>query len=412
MKLLVLASNYPYAGHTFSGIFNEKSVAALSGLCTDVKVINPRPYAPALVASLSSRWKAYSEATEYEVRHGISVFRPVYPQIPYVAGGFCHDQAAFLWCRGMAKQLQRRIGFDALLAFDVCGTGAMGWRMGQTLGIPTATWITGHIPPSPSNKRAALRAIKGSSIVFYQSRECLEIAARLLGSSPDDMTASGRHLVLPRGIDEAPDLPRLQIRKRLRAELGIPDDQILVLSIGRIFREKGIFELLEAFSFIPETANVSCIVVGSVPAFDETSAVRKAISSNPALKNRVTLAPACKHENVWEYLCAADIFTFSSHHEGMPNSLLEAMVMGVPAIAFGIPPILELDAGTGALITVKPFDAPAFARAIVELAASSDVRMDLGKRGRANVLDRFMVRKNMAHALDQVAVLVEKNHLS
>jgi glycosyltransferase involved in cell wall biosynthesis len=236
------------------------------------------------------------------------------------------------------------------------------------------------------------------------------MAAGLLGISPRDMTVSGRHVVLPRGIDEAPNLPRLQIRKRLRAEFGIPDHQILVLSIGRIFREKGIFELLEAFSLLPEAANVTCLVVGSVPAFDETIAVQKVISASPALRKRVTLVPACKHEDVWEYLCAADIFTFSSHHEGMPNSLLEAMVMGLPAIAYGIPPILELEAGEGALMTVKPFDAAAFAQAIIDLAASSDARVDLGKRGRAKVLDRFMVRKNMAEALELIAGLVKNNH--
>jgi glycosyltransferase involved in cell wall biosynthesis len=38
------------------------------------------------------------------------------------------------------------------------------------------------------------------------------------------------------------------------------------------------------------------------------------------------------------------MFAFTSHHEGMPNSLLEAMAMGVPAIAFAIPPVVELEA--------------------------------------------------------------------
>ena len=139
---------------------------------------------------------------------------------------------------GMAKQLQRRIGFDALLAFDVSDRG-VGGRMGKRWGSLRHLDYRSHSPVAIEQAGRFVPRNKGSSIVFYQSRECLEIAARFLGNSPDEMTASGRHLVLPRGIDEAPNLPRLQIRKRLRAELGIPDDQILVLSIGKSFVRKG-----------------------------------------------------------------------------------------------------------------------------------------------------------------------------
>src|ERR1051326_2853082 len=275
MKLLVLASDYPYAGHSFAGVFNEKSVSTLCRLCDDVTVLSPRPFVPPLVSSLLSRWKAYSAATGYEVRNGITVHRPPYPQLPGLAGGFCHDQGAFLWCRRMVQKMHDRMGFHAVLSFDVSGTGVMGWRIGSDLGIPTATWVTGRAPCSSSQRQAAIRAVTSSDLVFYQSQDCWESIADLLETSSTKM-APDRNIILPRGIEEPPDLPRLELRKRIRTEWGIAEDQVLVLSIGRIRRDKGLFELLEALSVVhARDQKVTCIVVGSLPAFDDTALVQK-----------------------------------------------------------------------------------------------------------------------------------------
>ena len=124
------------------------------------------------------------------------------------------------------------------------------------------------------------------------------------------------------------------------------------------------------------------------------------------LRQRIKLLPACDPEKVWEYLCAADIFAFPSHNEGMPNSLLEAMAMGVPSIAFAIPAILELESGTGAVALVPPLNAALFGQAILRLAASQDERARIGKIGKEQVMERFMVRKNMGKACAHLARIV------
>ena len=130
------------------------------------------------------------------------------------------------------------------------------------------------------------------------------------------------------------------------------------------------------------------------------------------LRDRVLLLPACKPDRVWHYLCAADIFAFPSHEEGMPNSLLEAMIMGIPAIAFAIPPVREIEAGTGALITVPTLNTELFSEAILRLAASPAQRIYIGERGRSRVMDRFMVQKNMAEVVERLAHLVRQRRTS
>ena len=124
------------------------------------------------------------------------------------------------------------------------------------------------------------------------------------------------------------------------------------------------------------------------------------------LRQRIKLLPACDPDKVWEYLCAADIFAFPSHNEGMPNSLLEAMAMGVPSVAFAIPAILELESGTGAVSLVPPLNAALFGQAILRLAASQDERARIGKIGKEQVMERFMVRENMGKACAHLARIV------
>ena len=216
-------------------------------------------------------------------------------------------------------------------------------------------------------------------------------------------------MVLPRGIPQPPLLPRIEIRNRVRRELRLTDDEIVVLSVGRISREKGIFDLLKAVSLAAaQHPRITCVVVGSSPASDETITVQKKFDEIAGIREKVKLLPACAPDRVWEYLCAADIFAFTSHNEGSPNSLLEAMAMKVPAVAFGIPAVLEIDAGTGSLLIVPPLDATLFAESILRLAASPEERARLGEKGHSRVMSRFLTRKNMATALERLTCIVEE----
>ncbi|MGH7793412.1 MAG: glycosyltransferase family 4 protein [Candidatus Binatia bacterium] len=410
MKILVVTANYPSAARPLAAIFNERTVIALRDLCDEVKVLMPRPYVPPLVRSWKSRWGAYGRIPHYELRHGVQVYRPAYLQVPRMPGSFCIDGGAFLWCRHVAKQMNERTKFDAVLSFDLLGSGGIAWRVGRDLGIPASGWATGgdvRVRASSSQGKAVIRAVNCLDLIFYQSRELLSVTADLLGTTETQMLSDRRHVILSRGVLPPDRLPKHETRKRIRRRLGITDDQVLVLSIARVHRSKGIFELIDAVSLAAcQDPRIVCVVVGSDPAFDETASVQKKVQKLDY--PRVRLLPACSSNQVWDYLCAADVFAFTSHQEGMPNSLLEAMAMGVPAVAFAIPPVMEIDAGTGAILLVPPFDTRRFSKGLLGLAASPADRVKLGQTGRSQVLDRFMVRKNMAAALARFTGVVQK----
>jgi teichuronic acid biosynthesis glycosyltransferase TuaC len=412
MNLLVVATNYPYEGNRFSGIFNQRSVEALREYCESLVVLAPRPYVPAMIKRFPmGRWQAYADSSAYAETNGIAVHRPGYFHMPRFGSAFWHDRAAFLFARRAARQLHARYEFDAILSFSLTMAGSVAWRLSQDLGIPASGWATGsdiRASRGSAAYRAMARTLKNLDLVFYQSRELLDAAAEILSGSAEALL-SKTHIVLSRGIPQPPSLEWAEIRKRERSALKIASDEILVLSVGRVVRGKGMMELLEAMSIaVQANQSLKCVIVGSKPAFDDTFAVEKALDERSDLRGRLRLLPECDPEKVWEYLSAADIFAFPSHREGMPNSLLEAMAIGVPAVAFAIPPVVELDNRSDALITVPPLDAQSFAQAIVQLAASPETRQAVGARGRAKVLKNFMVRKSMAQAVDHLSSLVNE----
>jgi glycosyltransferase involved in cell wall biosynthesis len=183
----------------------------------------------------------------------------------------------------------------------------------------------------------------------------------------------------------------------------VPEDRIVVLSIGRIVRAKGVYELVSAMSAArSQYPQLVCHIVGGMPGFDDAPAVTRFIAESGA-GDRVRLFPACAPDRVWEYLCAADIFAFTSHREGMPNSLLEAMSMGLPVVAFGIPPVIDVAAGQEALLAVPPFDIPSLTSAIGRLATFPQERLRVGNLGRQRVAEAFSIERSMARAAEELS---------
>lgn len=410
LRLLVVAGSYPFPDRAFAGVFNERSVLALKEMCEVVEVLAPRPFVPPGLSFLHRRWKSYSSIRGRELRNGVQVHRPAYLQVPRIGSGFWVDKGAFLRCRDLMRRRHEQMRFEAILAFDLSAAGGLAWRLAEDLSIPAAGWATGadtRVSPTAGLGRVVKRALRKLNIVFYQSQALRATAASFFGENAQDWNGE-RHIVLSRGILPPPVLQRAEVRRKARAALGIGEDEQLLLSIGRLTRPKGVFELVDAFALAAtRRADLRGVIIGADPAFDDSEAVRRKLQSTGELAGRLSILPACPPDEIWEFLCAADVFAFTSHNEGMPNSLLEAMSMGIPAIAFAISPVKEIEAGTGGLVLVPPLDSERFAEEIVRLAADPGERARIGEIGRAQVFERFLIRRSMAAALARLSEISE-----
>ncbi len=410
LRLLVLAATYPYPARNWTGHFNERCVEVLRGLCERVEVLVPRPYLPAFLPNLKPRWAVYRQMPAKEIRSGVRIERPAYVEVPALTGSWS-ERTKFLACLGAARRMHQRERFDAILAFDLMGVGGLAWRIGRALGIPAAGWALGSdVRASVGSQRGrdVAKTLRRLELVFYQSEELRDAAAGLLETRSRELPVE-RHIVLPHGIPPPPPLDREHWRSKTREEWGVATGQLVVLYTGRLIEAKGVFDLLTAFALAAGTnQRLTCVLLGSSPEFDESETLRATIRARPELAERLKVFPAIHPDRVWEQLCGADIFAFPSHNEGMPNSLLEAMAMGVPAVAFGIPAAREIDAGRGVLRLVPPFDVRQLADALRELAASEPERRRLGNAGFVEVTKRFSIQKNIAVAASHLARLTTR----
>ncbi len=139
-------------------------------------------------------------------------------------------------------------------------------------------------------------------------------------------------------------------------------DRTLLLFSGRLVARKGVEHLLMAWKDVsPEFPDARLILLGEGPSRQNlvASAENLGIAGTVRFEGRV--------DDVPDRLRSADIFVLPSLQEGMPNSLLEAMASGLPAIATRIGGVLDLveDGVDGRL--VEPGNPEMFAAAMRDL---------------------------------------------
>jgi glycosyltransferase involved in cell wall biosynthesis len=174
-------------------------------------------------------------------------------------------------------------------------------------------------------------------------------------------------------------------RLQLRAQLRIADTESVILTIGRLSREKGHADLLRAVAQLPASRAWKLVVVGIGP---EKEAL-EALASGLGIRERVVFAGF--HKDVSAFYGIADLVVLPSHSEGSSNVLLEAMMTRVPIVATnigGTPEILS-DENTGLLVPVS--EAPALAAAIDRLLIDRTLASRLSDAAHLQAIREFSV---------------------
>lgn len=199
------------------------------------------------------------------------------------------------------------------------------------------------------------------------------------------------------GRDSALFKPDPAAGARLRAELGAGTDDCVVIAVSRLVRHKGFVELLAAMSNTP--AHCRLWVVGERLASDHGEDLRPHFEAAAATLGPRLVMLGYRHD-VPALLSAADIFTLPSHFEGLPMSIIEAMLSALPVVATDIrgPREQVLPGETGLL--VPPMTVEPLAAALTTLAHNPARRATMGAAGRARALERFDERKIVARTVE------------
>jgi glycosyltransferase involved in cell wall biosynthesis len=400
MRILAAAPTFPSTSHPFAGIFTANIVATLRELGHDVVVLCPTPFVPPGLANVG-RWKQYADIAKESEFEGVPVYRPSTVVIPRLFQAFWSDEAAWLGSRRFVKQLHQQKPFDAVIGFDLGGAGGLAWRLAKDLGVPAAGWAYGsevRINPTTGPGKSVSEAINKLNVVFYQSSELRECAASMVNR---DLANDPRQLVLPHGIRIGETrAPSVATAANLRKSWGAEPDDRIILSIGRVRRDKGVFDLVEAFAVVGAAEPLArLVIVGAMPPRDDSEELSRQVAMSP-FRDRIRVMPALEPSKVPDAMSTADIFAFTSYLEGMPNVVLEALLFETPTVAFDIPPLREADPESSALTLVPKGDVDELAAGIAHLLNHQTDAAARTVAGHQLLDQKFNMRRNLATALE------------
>jgi glycosyltransferase involved in cell wall biosynthesis len=194
---------------------------------------------------------------------------------------------------------------------------------------------------------------------------------------------------LPNAVDiERFRPPRAGERNAVRAGLGWPADAMVCLYVGRLSREKGVMELLEAWRDL-RPAGWRLMLVGpdmTGSMMDAGPDARAYVSANQ-LGNCVTFHGAST--DAAPLYRAADLYVLPSHYEAFSNSLIEAMGTGLPVVATRIGGNLDAIVDDENGLLAAPKDAGDLARQLTRALSDAALRTRLGTNARATVVANF-----------------------
>jgi glycosyltransferase involved in cell wall biosynthesis len=235
--------------------------------------------------------------------------------------------------------------------------------------------------------------------VFFEGRDLLTSFLRWTLTLPDtvvvlakceleayrDFVPEQNVVALPNGIDCMPFIGIPVVRSR-------PEYPLRLIYIGRLDREKGLYETLQAMRLASELGVDARLTVGGGGAEE---ARLKRYAQALGLSSKVCFVGPVFGEDKVRLLAGADVMVLPSYSEGLPYALLEAMAGGVPVIATpvgAIPDVVTHDIH-GFLVPVR--DAKAIAEALAVLS---------GDRERISWMSRACRRRiRAAYSIDRVA---------
>lgn len=188
-------------------------------------------------------------------------------------------------------------------------------------------------------------------------------------------------------------------------------DPVRILFLARVERAKGVFEVLDAFRLLRERCpHVTLTIAGDG---SDLSAARSRVDD---LGLNVEFTGFIRGEAKLRELLAADIYLFASYAEGMPISVLEAMVAGLPVVTTRVGGLADFfEDGTMGFLLDDPSPAR-MAERLAVLVENSSRRCAIGKNNAEYAQQRFapahvagrlhdIYRRVINHETDDRAIL-------
>ncbi len=292
--------------------------------------------------------------------------------------------------------------------FSTPKAGLLGSIAAMLCGVPARVYFLRGLKLETSaglKRRILLAAEKVASACSHTvlcNSDSLRNRALALGVAPE----SKLHL-LGNGSSNGVDVERFSPGKNnLRSRLGLPLNAPVVGFVGRLTRDKGLPELIEAFdAILAAKPEAHLLLVGWFDAAEDALGddLRSRILNNPRIHMTGFVAETAP------YYRAMDVMVLPTWREGFPNVVLEAASSGIPVVT-------TLCTGSRDAVVAggdRPADSAQATRrpireAVLQLLSNPERRRRMGKAARAWVLDHYVNGRVLSLAVCYYKSLLER----
>lgn len=358
MKIALISGGYPTLERQYL-VFVQQLVEKLIDLGVEITVIAPQSIDHSIVHRESMLPYKNIHRTKSNIEY--IVYRPKYFSFGG-RGGMLGKLSYYTRHRGIFKILDK-IQYDCIYThfwenclqvykycnhtrtplFIACGEGDNALEtMVKTMSKAELTAL----------KKAVAGVI---SVSTENKRKCIDF----------NLVEESNIIVLPNCVDENIFSPQLD--KSFRKEIGLSEEDFLVMFVGGFIERKGPDRVARAINMLNDP-NIKSIFVGKF--FDGEKI-------DPICQGIIHKGPL-HHDNLPKYLNIADVFVLPTLKEGCSNAIVEALAMGVPVIssdgAFNDDILDEKNS-----IRLDPNDVDAIASAIRKLKDDKDLRIRMSE---------------------------------
>lgn len=195
--------------------------------------------------------------------------------------------------------------------------------------------------------------------------------------------------------------------QKRRTDIGLSEDDFVMVYSGRLNKDKGVSELIDAMLAIHDKPNIKLMIIGS-PFFgnvaNEDNFVRGLKQKAKKIKDRIVFTGFIPHSQLPQYLTISDIAVLPSlWDDPCPNTVLEAQAMGLPIITTrrgGIPE--EVSEENAILLNTDEHFVDNLTSAILDLYEHPVKRQHMSNASlkRANLFSKENYIKNFFSALE------------
>lgn len=279
-------------------------------------------------------------------------------------------------------------------------TGVLGRVLGRLARVPVVVNTCHGLWADPDDRWAKKALVYGSEVAAAMFSD-----AELYQNGTDRETLGrwvrgAKTRVVGNGIDLRRFRPDPDAGRRLRVELGIAEDAVVVGGVGRLVAEKGIAEFVSAATALQGKAVF--VWVGMADPDKPDAVDTSALAQVRWLGERRDMAA------VYAML---DVFALASYREGFSRSGMEAAACGAAMVLSDIRGCREIGRDGRELLLVPPGDAGALATAIERLVLDPGLRSSLGAAAAEYAAGRFDQRAIARVSLDTYAAVAARKGL-